>query len=101
MGLSRVSADSMHIQQDMPITVVVVYTDQGFAGQHLDAQFLMQFTRQPPCKCFAGLQLTPGKLPQTTLVDMVGTAGDQHPTTVVGDRTYSDVDDFSAPLSDL
>jgi hypothetical protein len=41
-------------------------------------QLLLQLALQPPQSCFTGLELTPRKFPQATLVDLGGAAGDEN-----------------------
>ena len=90
----RLAAETRHfpdIQQHLLVRVIVTHLDQRPSGIHGDAQFFLQLSAQRGFDRFVGLDLAAGKLPQTTLMLGVGTAGDKDFATAVTNDGGGDV----------
>jgi hypothetical protein len=74
------------------VTVVMIDADQGAAVVDTDTQFFVQFTRQTLFRGLVGFQFAARKLPESALVDVIRTPGDQDPALVVLEDPGHDVD---------
>lgn len=92
LGDTSMLQDQMHVEDDMTIAVVVADADQWTATPHLDAELLGELARESMHRGLTRLQLTARKLPETALMHMVGTLGDQDAGGAVPDRADHDMD---------
>lgn len=93
--------DLPDIEQHSFIRIGVTNLQPGFGIQHSDAQFFVQF----PLKCsdhgLPFFHLAARKFPQTALMHMVGSAGDQHCAVGVDEDAHRDMNDVHVRYSAL
>ena len=77
MGLAGKTADFPDIQQHLLVRVVMLHLDQRPRGGNGNAQLFLQFTVQGRGHAFTRLHLAAGELPQSTLMLLIGTLGQQ------------------------
>jgi hypothetical protein len=73
----------------------------GFGGLYGDAQFFMQLAVQRRRDRLAVLDLAAGKFPQTTLMNVIRSAGDQHPSRRADQDAHGDMNGFHVRYSAL
>ena len=66
----------------------MVNSNKGLAGADVDTEFYFKLSAQRGVQRFSRLELTPRKLPQPPLVQMISPARDQHPAVLTGDDGY-------------
>ncbi|MNN09539.1 hypothetical protein D3C81_1224240 [compost metagenome] len=94
MGLASEGAHLVDVEQHRQVGIVVAHLDQRPGCRHADAQLLVQLARQRGFHRLAGLDLAAGELPQTALVLVFGTPGDQHPAIGAADHRRGYVQSF-------
>ena len=77
VGLAAERSDFPDIQQHLLVRVVVLHLDQRPRGGNGNAQLFLQFTVQGRGHAFTRLHLAAGELPQSTLMLLIGTLGQQ------------------------
>lgn len=92
LGGASILQDQMHVEDDVTITIVMADAYQWAATPHLDAKLLGELAPEPLGRRLARLQLTARKLPETALMHMVGTLGDQDTASAIPDRADHDMD---------
>ncbi len=93
MGLAGERGDFAKMQGDVQVRITVAH-GQKRAGSHLvKAQLLMELPGQGPLQRLAGLHLATGKLPQATLMLVLGTAAQAEAVVAVRNNAGDD-DDF-------
>ena len=77
MRLATEGGDFPDVQQHLLVRVIMTNLDQRARSLRTNAQFLLQFTIEGNPHRLTVLHLAAGKLPQTTLVFVIGSPGDQ------------------------
>lgn len=95
---AHVRADPPHVEQDMPVAVMVSDADQRTAVVDLDTQLFGQLACQAVLGRLAGLKLAARKLPQPALMDVIRAFGHQNTPVLVEDRADHHMNQVDAQL---